>query len=421
MTTRPVLPPPAFAKAAHRRRTSETINLSPTKINAILNGYKVINEVGHGAFATVYKVEHVESKGIFALKVVPKVNLVSKDDEARFQREIDSMAILKHENIVQLHNFFSDQINYYMVMDYCPNGELYDFIVKNGKIQENTAALLFQQIASAIAYCHSFGVAHRDLKPQNILIKKFPFIKVADFGLCGYVKENELMKTFCGSPAFCSPECLNKINYDGKKSDIWSLGVILYAMVTGEFPWNLTNTAVMVQQILKADYHVPNYVSQSCKDIIIKMLQLNPNDRISMEDILRDPFLNLAADAPIVKRQSLTVKPPKLPRLSANSMEQLSRANKAENDNSDEAGIRSPFSARASLVSLPDQEEQLPRLSGIMSRSMSMENCDRPTSPKTITTPTCMKNMQRRRSIQSRGSLNLTMGGKNRLCPLSDV
>ena len=208
----------------------------------------MLQELGSGAFSTVYKVESSDGE-LFAIKIVPKSNMANDEDIDRFQRELDSMAYLRHPNIVQLHDFFSDADNFYLVRDYCAHGELYDYMVKNGKIQEPTAALLMQQTISAIAYCHSCGVAHRDLKPQNILIDKFPAIKVSDFGLCGYIEDRKLMQTFCGTPAFCAPECPGRMEYDGRKADVWSCGVILFAMVTGEYPWNLKNQVMMMHEM----------------------------------------------------------------------------------------------------------------------------------------------------------------------------
>ncbi|OHS96290.1 CAMK family protein kinase [Tritrichomonas foetus] len=391
-------------RSPSRPRTSDGSPSSPTQ----LSGYKFMNELGQGAFATVYKAEEIATKTIYAIKVVSKDNLGTPEDITRFQREIDAMALLKHENVVQLHNFFSDDNNFYLVIDYCPNGELYDFIIKNGKIAENTAALLFQQISSAIAYCHSYGVAHRDLKPQNILIQKFPFVKIADFGLCGYIKEDDLMKTFCGSPAFVSPECLSKQVYDGRKSDIWSLGVILYAMVTGEFPWNLSNTNIMIQQIMKAEYKVPSYISDPCKELITHMLKVNPNDRISIEDILKHPFLKLAATANVVKKNNLTVKPPKLPKLPSASIEQLTKLNSREGHA--DHGIYSPMASRNSVDG--DGEKPLPPLSGVMVRSMSFENCNKANFNKTAPQPQLRARQPQRKSLQSRNSLQLTLGSK---------
>ena len=323
-----------------------------------IQGYKMLQELGTGAFSTVYKAESGDGE-IFAIKIVPKSNLANDEDCDRFQRELDSMAYLRHPNIVQLHDFFSDSDNFYLVLDYCANGELWDYMVKNGRIQEPTAALLMQQMVSAIAYCHSCGVAHRDLKPQNILIDKFPAVKVSDFGLCGYVEDRRLMNTFCGTPAFCAPECLGRVEYDGRKADVWSCGVILFAMVTGEYPWNLKNQAMMMQQISSAEYTIPKDVSDKAQDLIRKMLQRDPKDRITMEEALQHPWLRIASSAPIVKRLNLVVEPPALPRLQATKLGAL--AQKARGERQSVNGIVSPFDESGSVAA--GEEPGLPSLS----------------------------------------------------------
>lgn len=336
-----------------------------------LHNYHFDTKLGSGAFSTVWKVENLETHEIFACKIVAKTNLSDKSDEMRFQREIDSMAFLRHDNIAQLHDFFSDAENFYLILDNCPNGELLDFMVKNGAMNEATAALLFQQVASAIAFCHSNGIAHRDLKPQNILIQKFPFVKVSDFGLCGYIRENQLMSTFCGSPCYCAPECLSKIPYDGQKSDIWSLGVILYSMVTGEHPWNITNQAVMLRQILAADFNVPKTVSADCKDLITKMMQKNPSDRITMKQVLQHPWLKVATNAKVLQRTGLQLRPPALPTLKKEmTLEQM--ITQAGRDNlKPDHGIYSPFDSQ----NLIPEKTALPNLcNGVFAKCNSSQN-----------------------------------------------
>ena len=196
---------------------------------SVVGDYELTQIVGDGAFAVVYKASHQTSNTVFAVKVIPKEMMKEQSDKERLQREIDTMAHLEHPNIVQLHDFFSDEKNYYLVMDYCAGGTLFDYVQTSPKMKEGQAASIFQQICSAIAFCHSKGVAHRDLKPLNVLITTFPNIKVCDFGLCQYFDgQNARMKTSCGSPFYAAPECLQGKMYDGQLSDTWSLGVILY-------------------------------------------------------------------------------------------------------------------------------------------------------------------------------------------------
>jgi serine/threonine protein kinase len=250
--------------------------------------------LGSGAFSVVVNSVHKETQQHCACKVVPKNRLTEVGDRARFQREINAMAFMRHESIVALHDFQSDDLNFYLFMDFCPGGELFEYIVKNGKIAEPLAAFLFEQIASAIHYSHQFGIAHRDLKPQNVLIAKFPRIKVSDFGLCGFIAPQEMMQTFCGSPCYCAPECLSRIQYDGRLADVWSLGVILYAMITGSHPWTMANTSLMLRQILKGSYTVPSSVSPKCRELIMGMMSVDVSQRLTIGQILAHPWMATA-------------------------------------------------------------------------------------------------------------------------------
>lgn len=315
--------------------------------------YVVDKELGRGTFGSVYHAINTINKQEYAIKLFPKSNLESPEEEARFQREVNAMAFLRHDNLIALHDLISDEENFYLVMDLCSGGELFDYIADNDKLPEPKAALVFRQIISAISYCHQYGVAHRDLKPENILIDKFPHIKISDFGLCGYIKNTQLMKTFCGSPCYCSPECLCRVQYDGRLSDVWSLGVVLFAIITGEHPWNISNTSIMLRQILKGVFNVPNYVSKDCKDLIVRMLKVNPIDRIKVEDIIEHPWLKKAENNPIATMRSLTL---------ISSIEDLSEASANSSMRSDH-NIISPFEEESSLEDdMSSRSAGLPRL-----------------------------------------------------------
>ncbi|KAH0791369.1 CAMK family protein kinase [Histomonas meleagridis] len=335
---------------AHQNLT----NTWPSKVNS----YEIGEELGHGAFSHVCKATNTKNNQQYAIKIFAKPNLTDKGDQERFQREVNTMAYLRHDNLVALYDFFWDENNFYLVMDYCQGGELFDYIVDHDKLSEPVAALIFQQIVSAIAYCHSAGVAHRDLKPENILITKFPQIKVSDFGLCGFISEHQMMETFCGSPCYCSPECLCRIQYDGPKSDIWSLGVILYAMVTGEHPWNISNTSTMLRQILKGSYTVPPYVSAQCKDLITSMMKVNPQDRITIDAILNHPWLKVADKCPKRKKSQVKIL---LPPINTISMQEISEAT-ARTSTRSEHGIVSPFLDTDDKDSESGGNNALPRL-----------------------------------------------------------
>lgn len=316
--------------------------------------YQIMDELGRGAYSVVCKAKNTIDNKTYAVKICPKDKLADQGDYDRFQREINAMAFIRHPSIVSLHDFFWDEENYYLILDFCPGGELFDYIVDHEKLDEGAAALIFCQIVDALKYCHDLGVAHRDLKPENVLIDSFPHVKVSDFGLCGYINGMNMMKTFCGSPCYCAPECLCRIQYDGRLADVWSLGVILFAMVTGEHPWNISNTSIMIRQILKGAYTVPSFVSNQCNDLIKKMLKVNPRDRISIENILNHPWMKLADKSRLnLDKENLE----QLPSLEGLTIEEIAMASAKSSQRSNH-GIISPFedaddSSFPSLTSLP--------------------------------------------------------------------
>jgi serine/threonine protein kinase len=210
--------------------------------------------------------------------------------------ELDAMAFLNHPNLVSLHDFFMDDENYYLVLDYCEGGDLAQYLVTQ-QLREPLAAAVFQQIVSAIDFCHSRGVAHRDLKLQNVLITTFPTVKVTDFGLSGHFRGRKL-STFCGSVCYAAPECLNLIQYDGELSDMWSLGVILYELATGNSPWNTGNLPAMIAEIKSGHFTVPSSMNPQCADLIRKLLKIKPADRIKCDGVLAHPWLKVAVRTP---------------------------------------------------------------------------------------------------------------------------
>ena len=266
----------------------------PFPLPCTVGKYSLLRTLGSGAFSVVYNGENNETGETIAMKVIAKSILKDQRDIDHLQRELDTITYLKHDNIVSLKDFFSDPSYFYLVLDYCQGGNLMDILCSSQKMREPIIANIFHQLASAVQFCHRHDVVHRDLKPQNILITKFPSIKIADFGLCGYVVSNEKMKTFCGSPCYTAPECLSRTQYDGKAADVWSLGVILYELATLEHPWPVTNTVKMVQRIQKAQYTIPQSVPPALAELIKSMMKLNPKERPTCEVILANPWLRLA-------------------------------------------------------------------------------------------------------------------------------
>ena len=333
-------------------------DLSRIRIALAAKKYRLDREIGFGSFSVVYSCFSEMDNNKYAVKVFPKSNLKCKEDEGRFQREIDTMAYLRYDNIVAMYDFFWDDANFYMIIDYCEGGELFDYIIRNKRLEEPISALIFKQIVGAVAFCHSYGVAHRDLKPENILICDFPTVKVSDFGLCGFVNEEKLMKSFCGSPSYCAPECLCKIQYDGRLADIWSLGVILYAMVTGEHPWDVSNTSVMLKQIMKCNFKCPSYLTPACKDLITSMLRLKPSDRIPIQKILEHPWMQYSEWALVDPPPNLGLSLSQLRLQAPMSLEQISSSS-SRSSHMSEHGIICPFDSDSDISDILGFEEPL--------------------------------------------------------------
>ena len=252
--------------------------------------YTILTDVGAGSFSFVCKAKNKKGQ-IFALKFIEKSSLVTETDIVRLKREVETLKKINHQSIVRFYDFLQNQDFYIIVMEYCSGMDLFDYIVCHNKLDEVTAGIIFAQIISAVQYLHSQHIAHRDLKPQNIIVDQQKQIKIIDFGLCGITNDSDQMTSFCGSPCYTSPECLREDDYDGKKRDMWSLGVILYEMLTGQHPWNINNSFLMHQQILTGTYPIPDYLMPDAVDLIKNLMAVIPEFRLSPEQVLNHPWI----------------------------------------------------------------------------------------------------------------------------------
>jgi serine/threonine protein kinase len=206
---------------------------------------------------------------------------------------------MHHPWVVQLYDLLQDEDNYYVILEFCPNGELFEYIVAQGRLAEPDARRFAVQLLHAIRYIHAQGIAHRYLKPENIFIDEHGNAKVGDFGLARFFRADGLVDTPCGSPCYASPECLSGAPFDGRTSDVWSLGVIAYAMVTGALPWTSHVQSELFQQIANGDYRIPSKVSPQCRDFLRGMLTVSTAARLTVDQALAHPWLApLAAARP---------------------------------------------------------------------------------------------------------------------------
>ena len=176
-----------------------------------------------------------------------------------------------------------------MVLEYA-GGELFDYIVQNGKMKEEEARRFFQQIICAVEYCHRHKIVHRDLKPENLLLDENLNVKIADFGLSNIMTDGNFLKTSCGSPNYAAPEVINGKLYAGPEVDVWSCGVILYVLLVGRLPFDDEHIPSLFAKIAKGQYVVPNYMSSGAASLIKKMLAVNPVHRATIEEIRMDPW-----------------------------------------------------------------------------------------------------------------------------------
>ncbi|PFH57995.1 hypothetical protein XA68_14306 [Ophiocordyceps unilateralis] len=208
------------------------------------------------------------------------------------EREVAILKLIEHPNIMKLYDIWENRSEIYLILEYIDQGDLFTFINSKGRLSEEVAMYFFRQMISAITYCHSFNVCHRDLKPENILITADLQIKIADFGMAAlHQTANHQLATACGSPHYAAPELLKNRQYRGDRADIWSLGVILYAMLSATLPFDDPDLRVMMAKTKKGHYEMPKCLTPEAEDLIRRMLQVNPDRRISLKDIWRHPVV----------------------------------------------------------------------------------------------------------------------------------
>ncbi|PIN26321.1 Serine/threonine protein kinase [Handroanthus impetiginosus] len=254
--------------------------------------YELGKLLGCGAFAKVYHARDLRTGQSVAIKSINKQRIMKGNLAAHIKREILIMRKLRHPNIVRLHEVLATKTKIYFIMEFAKGGELFAKIAK-GRFTEDLSRKYFQQLISAVDYCHSHGVFHRDLKPENLLLDENWELKVTDFGLSAVtdqVRPDGLLHTLCGTPAYVAPEILAKKGYDGAKVDVWSCGIILYVLNAGYLPFNDTNLMAMYRKIYKGEFRCPKWTSPDLKRFLTRILDPNPSTRITVHEILNDPW-----------------------------------------------------------------------------------------------------------------------------------
>jgi len=261
--------------------------------NSEINGYILKEDIGQGNFGKVKLAINKLTNEVFAIKIINKKIMKIKMKNVIF-KENEIITKFNHINVIYVYEIIETAEYYYIVMEYCKRGELFNYIVKHQRLSEEEASIFFYQIINGVEHIHSKGIAHRDLKPENILLTEDKILKIIDFGLSHEFNGEELLKTKCGSASYASPELISEPFYDGFKNDVWCCGIILYAMLCGYLPFEKDrkerNNYSLFKNILQCNFELPDFISNLSKDLIVKLLNVKSFERIGISEIKNHPF-----------------------------------------------------------------------------------------------------------------------------------
>ncbi|KAJ3680936.1 hypothetical protein LUZ60_015425 [Juncus effusus] len=258
------------------------------KSTVLMEKYELGKLLGQGTFAKVYLARNLKTNQIVAIKSFDKEKVFKVGLTEQIKREISVMKMANHPNIINLYEVMATKKKIYFVMEFAKGGELFEKVANEGRFKEEIAHKYFKQLIDAVEFCHNRGIFHRDLKLENLLLDENDNLKVTDFGLSaliGSVRQDGLLHTTCGTPAYVAPEILNKKGYEGSKCDIWSCGVILFILVAGFLPFHESNLMDMYKKIQMGEFQCPHWFSSRLKKLLKRILDPNPAKRATIEEI----------------------------------------------------------------------------------------------------------------------------------------
>lgn len=260
--------------------------------NNRIGRYQIIKTLGEGSFGKVKLAFHLTTGQRVALKIINRKTLAKSDMQGRIEREISYLRLLRHPHIIKLYDVIKSKEEIIMVMEFA-GGELFDYIVQKGVMKESDARRFFVQIICAVQYCHRHKIVHRDLKPENLLLDENLNIKIADFGLSNLMTDGNFLKTSCGSPNYAAPEVISGKLYAGSEVDVWSCGVILYVMLCGRLPFDDDFIPALFKKISSGVFVIPSFLSPGAKELIQKMLIVDPLNRITIDQVMENEWFNV--------------------------------------------------------------------------------------------------------------------------------
>jgi 5'-AMP-activated protein kinase catalytic alpha subunit len=253
--------------------------------------YEIGRTIGEGTFAKVKFAQNTETGESVAMKILDRSTIIKHKMADQIKREISIMKLVRHPYVVRLHEVLASRTKIYIILEFITGGELFDKIVHHGRLSEAEARRYFQQLIDGVDYCHSKGVYHRDLKPENLLLDSLGNMKISDFGLSALPEQGvSMLRTTCGTPNYVAPEVLSHKGYKGAPADVWSCGVILYVLIAGYLPFDELDLTTLYSKIDKAEFSCPAWFPVGAKSLIQRILDPNPENRITIEQIRSDEW-----------------------------------------------------------------------------------------------------------------------------------
>uniref|UniRef100_A0A674NLG9 BR serine/threonine kinase 2 n=1 Tax=Takifugu rubripes TaxID=31033 RepID=A0A674NLG9_TAKRU len=246
--------------------------------------YRLEKTLGKGQTGLVKLGIHCVTCQKVAIKIVNREKL-SESVLMKVEREIAILKLIEHPHVLKLHEVYENKKYLYLVLEHVSGGELFDYLVKKGRLTPKEARKFFRQIISALDFCHSHSICHRDLKPENLLLDEKNNIRIADFGMASLQVGDSLLETSCGSPHYACPEVIRGEKYDGRKADAWSCGVILFALLVGALPFDDDNLRNLLEKVKLGVFHMPHFIPPDCQNLLRGMIEVDPTKRLTLEQI----------------------------------------------------------------------------------------------------------------------------------------
>uniref|UniRef100_A0A665UPQ0 Si:ch211-255p10.4 n=1 Tax=Echeneis naucrates TaxID=173247 RepID=A0A665UPQ0_ECHNA len=264
--------------------TSATKELSLSQSAQYVGPYRLEKTLGKGQTGLVKLGVHCITGQKVAIKIVNREKL-SESVLMKVEREIAILKLIEHPHVLKLHDVYENNKYLYLVLEHVSGGELFDYLVKKGRLTPKEARKFFRQIISALDFCHSHSICHRDLKPENLLLDEKNNIRIADFGMASLQVGDSLLETSCGSPHYACPEVIRGEKYDGRRADVWSCGVILFALLVGALPFDHDNLRQLLEKVKSGVFHMPHFIPPDCQSLLKGMIEVNPEKRLTLEAI----------------------------------------------------------------------------------------------------------------------------------------